>query len=53
MVPVGEDSPTKPRNVYVATKVHQEHLCRLWGREAGAAVVALRYHNVYGPGMPR
>ena len=22
-------------------------------RQAGAAAVALRYHNVYGPGMPR
>ncbi|MFN2504154.1 MAG: NAD-dependent epimerase/dehydratase family protein, partial [Acidimicrobiales bacterium] len=42
-----------PRNVYAATKLHQEHLCSLWGREAGATVVALRYHNVYGPRMPR
>ena len=46
-------APVDPRNVYAATKLHQEHLCALWGREAGATVVALRYHNVYGPRMPR
>ncbi len=51
--PVDENAPLDPRNVYAATKLHQEHLCSLWGREAGATVVALRYHNVYGPRMPR
>jgi len=51
--PVDESAPLDPRNVYAATKLHQEHLCTLWGREAGATVVALRYHNVYGPRMPR
>ena len=51
--PVDEDTPADPRNVYAATKLHQEHLCALWGRETGATVVALRYHNVYGPRMPR
>ncbi len=51
--PVDEAAPPDPRNVYAATKLHQEHLCALWGREAGAVVVALRYHNVYGPRMPR
>ena len=25
---VAEDAPTDPRNVYAATKLHQEHLCR-------------------------
>jgi dTDP-L-rhamnose 4-epimerase len=50
---VTEDTPADPRNVYAATKLHQEHLCALWGREADAETVALRYHNVYGPGMPR
>ncbi len=50
---VTEDTPADPRNVYAATKLHQEHLCTLWAREAGAVAVALRYHNVYGPGMPR
>jgi len=50
---VDEEAPADPRNVYAATKLHQEHLCALWGRETGATVVALRYHNVYGPRMPR
>ena len=50
---VDEGAPMDPRNVYAATKLHQEHLCQLWGREVGATVVALRYHNVYGPRMPR
>ncbi len=51
--PVDEFAPLDPRNVYAATKLHQEHLCTLWGREAGATVISLRYHNVYGPRMPR
>jgi dTDP-L-rhamnose 4-epimerase len=50
---VDEDTPADPRNVYAATKLQQEHLCRLWGRESGATTIALRYHNVYGPRMPR
>ncbi|MGI8683559.1 MAG: NAD-dependent epimerase/dehydratase family protein [Acidimicrobiales bacterium] len=49
---VDEDTPSDPRNVYAATKLHQEHLCAAWGREADAPVTALRYHNVYGPRMP-
>src|SRR5262249_52999169 len=47
-----EDDPVDPRNVYAATKLHQEHLCAAYGREHGSPVVALRYHNVYGPRMP-
>ncbi len=50
---VDECAPPDPRSVYAATKLHQEHLCTLFGRESGAPVVILRYHNVYGPGMPR
>jgi dTDP-L-rhamnose 4-epimerase len=51
--PVPEDAPADPRNVYAATKLHQEHLCFSFGRETGVPVTALRYHNVYGPRMPR
>jgi dTDP-L-rhamnose 4-epimerase len=51
--PVSEDAPTDPRNVYAATKLHQEHLCFAFGRETTVPVTALRYHNVYGPRMPR
>lgn len=50
---VTEETAPDPRNVYAATKLHQEHLCAAYGREHGADVVALRYHNVYGPRMPR
>jgi dTDP-L-rhamnose 4-epimerase len=51
--PLDEDAPTDPRSVYAATKLHQEHLCAAFGREHGVAVTALRYHNVYGPRMPK
>ncbi len=50
--PVGEDAPTEPRTVYAATKLHQEHLCSAFGYEHDVPVLALRYHNVYGPRMP-
>ncbi len=51
--PVPEDAPVDPRNVYAATKLAQEHLCLAFARETGVPVTALRYHNVYGPRMPR
>jgi dTDP-L-rhamnose 4-epimerase len=52
--PVSEDAPLEPRSVYAATKVHQEHLLGAFARERpGVRAVALRYHNVYGPRMPR
>jgi dTDP-L-rhamnose 4-epimerase len=50
---VPEDAPLEPRSVYAATKVAQEHLCSAYARESGVPVTALRYHNVYGPRMPR
>jgi dTDP-L-rhamnose 4-epimerase len=50
---VGEDAPVDPRNVYATTKLAQEHLAASWARATGGSAVALRYHNVYGPGMPR
>ncbi|KQX50752.1 MULTISPECIES: NAD-dependent epimerase/dehydratase family protein [unclassified Streptomyces] len=50
---VAEDAPLDPRNVYATTKVAQEHLASSWSRATGGRVVSLRYHNVYGPGMPR
>jgi dTDP-L-rhamnose 4-epimerase len=50
---VPESAPLDPRNVYAATKLHQEHLCSAFARHTGAPVTALRYHNVYGPRMPR
>jgi dTDP-L-rhamnose 4-epimerase len=51
--PVTEDAPTDPRSVYAATKLHQEHLAFAAMAAGGPPVTALRYHNVYGPRMPR
>jgi len=50
---VDEDAKLDPRSSYAASKVAQEHYTSAWVRQAGARAVALRYHNVYGPGMPR
>ena len=51
---VPESAALDPRNVYAASKVAQEHLAAAFAREHPAVTVtALRYHNVYGPGMPR
>jgi dTDP-L-rhamnose 4-epimerase len=50
---VTEDAPLDPRNAYATSKVAQEHLAASWARMTGGAAVGLRYHNVYGPRMPR
>jgi dTDP-L-rhamnose 4-epimerase len=50
---VDESARLDPRSSYAAGKVAQEHYTSAWARQAGAAAVALRYHNVYGPLMPR
>jgi dTDP-L-rhamnose 4-epimerase len=50
---ISEAGRLDPRNVYAATKLQQEHLCAAFARESGATVISLRYHNVYGPRMPR
>jgi dTDP-L-rhamnose 4-epimerase len=50
---VDETAPADPRNTYATTKLNGEHLASTWARETGGRVAALRFHNVYGPGMPR
>ncbi|MFB9248714.1 NAD-dependent epimerase/dehydratase family protein [Sphaerisporangium melleum] len=50
---ISEDAPLDPRNAYATTKLAQEHLAANWARETGGTAVALRYHNVYGPRMPK
>jgi dTDP-L-rhamnose 4-epimerase len=50
---VPEDAPLDPRSTYAATKLAQEHLAGAWARQTGGSVWSLRYHNVYGPRMPR
>jgi dTDP-L-rhamnose 4-epimerase len=51
--PVDEDAALRPRSLYAASKTAQEHYALAWSESTGGSVVALRYHNVYGPGMPR
>ncbi|WP_019930332.1 NAD(P)-dependent oxidoreductase [Nocardia sp. BMG111209] len=51
--PIGEDSRLSPRSLYAASKLAQENYAFAWAAATGAAVTALRYHNVYGDGMPR
>jgi len=50
---ISEDAPLDPRNVYASSKLGQEYLASSWARSTGGVAVALRYHNVYGPGMPQ
>ncbi|ROS59361.1 dTDP-L-rhamnose 4-epimerase [Frigoribacterium sp. PhB160] len=50
---ISEEAPLDPRNVYAITKLTQEHLATSWARSTGGRAAALRYHNVYGPGMPQ
>ncbi|MFC4127703.1 NAD-dependent epimerase/dehydratase family protein [Nocardia rhizosphaerae] len=52
-LPVDEDTPLRPRSLYAASKVAQEHYAAAWATATDATVTALRYHNVYGPEMPR
>ncbi len=50
---VTESAPLDPRNGYAASKVAQEQFAGSWARATGGSVSALRFHNVYGPGMPQ
>src|ERR1700712_3786188 len=50
---VDEDAALRPRSLYAASKTAQEHYALAWSEATGGSVIALRYHNVYGPGMPR
>ncbi len=49
---INEDTPFLPRTSYAASKVAQEHYASAWCTLENARAIALRYHNVYGPGMP-
>jgi dTDP-L-rhamnose 4-epimerase len=50
---VDETAPLDPRNAYATSKLAQEFYASNWARTTGGSVASLRYHNVYGPGMPR
>jgi dTDP-L-rhamnose 4-epimerase len=49
---IGEDTAFLPRTSYAASKIAQEHYASAWCTLEDARTIALRYHNVYGPGMP-
>ena len=48
-VPTTEDAPVGGETVYGLTKVDQEKLVLLWGKQMGLPTVALRYSCTYGP----
>ncbi len=48
-VPTPENSPVGGETVYGLTKVDQERLVLLWGKQIGIPTVALRYSCTYGP----
>ncbi len=50
---IDEDGQLDPRNAYAASKLAQEHFASSWARAVDGSVAALRFHNVYGPGMPK
>lgn len=50
---VPEEATPDPRNGYATTKLAQEHLATAWAIATGGRAIGLRYHNVYGPRMPR
>jgi dTDP-L-rhamnose 4-epimerase len=48
-VPTPENAPIGGETVYGLTKVDQEKLVLLWGKQVGIPTVALRYSCTYGP----
>ncbi len=50
-LPFAEDGPTDPCSPYAITKLHGEHWCRLYSRQHGIKVRALRFFSVWGPGQ--
>src|SRR5213083_3754164 len=48
-VPTPEKAPVGGETVYGLTKVDQERLVLLWGKQIGIPTVALRYSCTYGP----
>ena len=48
-IPTPEATPGGGETVYALTKVDQERLVLLWGKQTGIPTVALRYSCTYGP----
>jgi len=50
-IPIDEDHPLNPKNVYGATKLGGEALVNSYRENYGLKTISLRYFNVYGPRM--
>ncbi|HVJ42042.1 MAG TPA: NAD-dependent epimerase/dehydratase family protein [Dongiaceae bacterium] len=50
---VTEEAKLDPRNAYATSKLAQEFYAANWARATGGSAAMMRYHNVYGPGMPK
>ncbi len=50
-LPIDEDHPLNPKNVYGATKLGGEALVNAYHETYGLSTISLRYFNVYGPRM--
>jgi UDP-glucuronate 4-epimerase len=50
-LPFAENGLTDPCSPYALTKLHAEHWCRLYARQHGIQVCALRFFSVWGPGQ--
>lgn len=51
MLPTDEDSKLHPASIYGLTKLAQEQMIMLMGKQMGIAATGLRFQNVYGPGQ--
>ena len=49
-LPVAENHPTKPTNIYGLTKLMGEMLCQFYARQYNFKVTVLRYSGIFGPG---
>jgi len=50
-LPLDEDHPLRPRNLYGLTKLMSEQILWRYYEDYGIKFIALRYFNVYGPRM--
>lgn len=48
-LPVDENHPTNPLDIYGVNKLTAENYCFVYGREYRFPVCSLRFNNVYGP----
>lgn len=48
-LPVDENHPAQPRDMYGIHKLTAEYYCWLYAREYNIPIIILRFNNVYGP----